>query len=273
MSEYTAQTDSVKTVTLQSEIQRARWLQGSGAAGEEVVLEVITHFVGDDSEVEVEVRAKSGGKIENAKGRVWSNRFQHSFTIPGDTTDEISFTANSRPRAFRRLTAAQGVSAEGYHQRPLGPGGGRRGDVVNLLADMEGIPDGTEVKISILEWDRDEAHDPVCGLTALVENSGIEVQWEYQYQADTEDIPSEEELEPVERHYEHPEYLFTVSLGRCRAESGKLLFKDWIELALVGADGAVLRCGSSWSCRMAPGEAGNWTRMEKRRRETFLLAK
>jgi hypothetical protein len=227
----------VKTVSLPSQIQRARWLQSSGAAGEEAVLEVLTHFVGNGSELEVEVRTKSGQTIEKTRGEMRVNRFQHSFTISEDTKEDISFSASLPKHGLTasspvlRVFPRRAITNARWDKKEA-----RRGDVVKLLADTEGIPDGTEVDISILEWDQDSAHDPVCALSTYVRESKIELEWEYQYQEDTDDIPSEEELQPVDRHYRHPEYFFKVTLDRCEAESELLLFKDWMELTLAGSD-------------------------------------
>ena len=57
----------------------------------------------------------------------------------------------------------------------------------------------------------------------------MEVEWAYEYHEDTDDIPTEEE---VEKGYQSPEYFFHVEVEGVRAESGLLAFKDWVEIEL-----------------------------------------
>ena len=100
---------------------------------------------------------------------------------------------------------------------------------------MKGVPDGTEVQIQIFEHDEGSAHDLITQFSALVEKQKVEAEWEYEYHEDTDDIPSEEE---VEKGYRPPEYFFRVEVEGIMAESGLLTFKDWIELVLTAPSGA-----------------------------------
>jgi hypothetical protein len=110
----------------------------------------------------------------------------------------------------------------------------RRGDVLKLTADVSGAQDGTEALIEIYEHDADGAHDFITKLSVLVENKKVEVEWEYEYHEDTDDIPTKEE---TEKGYNPPEYFFKVIIYGQEAKSGLLKFKDWVELELVDEDG------------------------------------
>jgi len=110
----------------------------------------------------------------------------------------------------------------------------RRGDVLQLSADVSDVPDGTEAVIEIYEHDDDGAHDFITRLSTLVDDSKVEIQWEYVYHEDTDEIPTTEE---TERGYNPPEYFFKVIIYGQEAESGRLEFKDWIEFTIDDTQG------------------------------------
>jgi len=112
----------------------------------------------------------------------------------------------------------------------------RRGDVLQLTADVEGAPDGTEALIEVWEHDEDEAHDFITKMPTMVENKRIEISWMYQYFEDTDEIPTEEE---VERGYNSPEYFFKVIIGSKEERSELLEFKDWIDIVVRDEAGQV----------------------------------
>jgi hypothetical protein len=76
----------------------------------------------------------------------------------------------------------------------------------------------------------------------VIKNSKIELDWEYEYHEDTDEIPTEEELSEYGRGYNPPEYFFTVKVadqefGKDDQASGLLLFKDWLEIRLLKRGG------------------------------------
>ena len=93
------------------------------------------------------------------------------------------------------------------------------------------------MKIIIYEFDRDGAHDKIVELPATVKNKKIELQWAYEYHEDTDEIPSDAEMQRYGRNYNPPEYFFTVKVDKQefgkKQESGLLEFKDWIEIELT----------------------------------------
>lgn len=111
-----------------------------------------------------------------------------------------------------------------------GQGVARRGDIVKMLADTQGISDGTEAMISIYEHDQDGAHDFITKFATTVKQNKIESKWDFKYHKDTDEIPTAEESE---KGYNPPEYFFEVTFEGQKAKSGLLDFKDWIEIKLV----------------------------------------
>jgi hypothetical protein len=112
----------------------------------------------------------------------------------------------------------------------------RRGDVVNLYADIDGVDNGTTAMLSIFEYDRDGSHDFIERFNWQVNEKKIEANWEFEYHEDIDEIPTQKELEKYGKSYNPPEYFFTVTLqGQefgAKQESGLLEFKDWIEIEL-----------------------------------------
>ncbi len=117
----------------------------------------------------------------------------------------------------------------------------RRGDILKLTADVENVRDDTEVLITIFEHDRDSAHDKIVEIPGLVKDKRIEVEWEYQYHEDTDELPSQEELERYGGSYNPPEYFFTITIHEEvfgeQQQSKLLVFKDWVEITYEDAEG------------------------------------
>ena len=230
MNEYQRATDSVHEIQLTSVITNAVWGRTQAAAGEEVAVEVRTQFVGDRSEVRISVHNSSGRRLDRFTGMVLGNRYRAVYTVSDRAEEAIYFEAELRRHGLSErsddmeivppvtITNAQWSAQEA-----------RRGDVLELTADVEGASDGTEAAIEIYEHDEDEAHDFITRLSAMVEDNRIETQWAYEYHEDTDEIPTAEESE---RGYNPPEYFFKVIIRGSEAESELLEFKDWIEITV-----------------------------------------
>lgn len=112
----------------------------------------------------------------------------------------------------------------------------REGDSIALLANTSNLADGTPVQITIFEYDADGRHDRVRVLFGEVENQSIRLEWEYHYQDDVDDIPTQEEAERYGGKYNPPEYFFVIEVfGKTfgHGQESKLLrFRDWIEIRL-----------------------------------------
>jgi len=113
----------------------------------------------------------------------------------------------------------------------------RTGDTVSLLARTTDLADGTPVQLTIYEYDADGRHDLVRTLFSSVASNRIQVDWQYKYHRDTDDILTQEELERYGSNYNHPEYFFVIeafgiTFGQ-NQESRMLRYKDWLELTLL----------------------------------------
>jgi hypothetical protein len=117
----------------------------------------------------------------------------------------------------------------------------RRGDIVKLTADIDGVKDYSEVTIIIYEFDNDGNHDKIVALPTTVKNKKIELLWEYEYHEDTDDIPTNEQLQKYGKSYNPPEYYFVIEVDYLRfgdnQESGLLEFKDYLEIRMRDRSG------------------------------------
>ncbi len=233
-------TDSEHEIKLTSSLIMAAWRAGAVHAGQKAVVEVQTSFVGNGAKIKITGRSDSGKKIGQLSGKIRSNSFVGEMDIDEDA--EIGDTAY-----FEADISRAGVDGESNHVPILPPievtnmkwsaGEARRGDILTLSADIKGVPGGTEVKIIIYEYDRDNIHDKIAELPAIVVDEKIEVKWEYEYHEDTDEIPTDEELQNYGNSYNPPEYFFVIEADGLKfgteQESGLLEFKDWVEIELI----------------------------------------
>lgn len=230
MPAHQGQTDKTTKVTLTSAIEHAGWTEQIAAPGGLVGLEVFCSYVGNGAELQIELADGTGKKLGSFKDVISGSRFWAPVRVPQNAKDTLEATVKLPKHGLSATTAplhllpAVEITNLKWDKQEA-----RRGDVLKLTADVKGAPDGTEAMINILEHDSDGAHDPITNFPATVKNRKIETSWEYEYQEDTDEIPTKEE---AAKGYNPPEYFFRVSVGGVTADSGLLLFKDWIEIDL-----------------------------------------
>ena len=240
MTEYTKPTDEVHVITLESKITNALWRNKAASVEEKAVFEVWTHFVGNGSDIQIKVEDKRGKKIEKLKGKVYGDYFAGSITVPQKAKDELSFTAKLPKHGLEmKSDTLKVIPPIKVTNMKWGQKEARREDVVKLSADIEGVPDETEVMIHIYEYDQDSAHDFITQFPCRVKSKKIEAEWEYEYHEDTDEIPTQQEMEEYGKNYNPPEYFFVVRVYNRKfgenQESGLLEFKDWVDLEYVNA--------------------------------------
>ncbi|MBW2662319.1 MAG: hypothetical protein JRD93_10090 [Deltaproteobacteria bacterium] len=235
MAEYTKPTDEVHVVTLVSKITHAIWRSKAACVEDKAVFEVWTHFVGNGSDIQIKVEDKRGKKIEKLKGKVYGDYFAGSVIVPKKANEELSFTAKLPKHGLEmKSDTLKVIPPITITNMKWGQKEARREDLVKLSANIEGVPDETEVMIHIYEYDQDGAHDFITKFPYRVKNKKIEVDWEYEYHEDTDEIPTDEEMKKHGNSYNPPEYFWVVDVYGKRfgdeQESGLLEFKDWIEI-------------------------------------------
>ena len=231
MYEYQRATDATHKIELPSSIDRAVWDRGVASIGEEVEFQVYTHFVGDDSEAKITIKNRSGKKLDEIAAQVYGNRCKGRWTITDKAKDAIYYEVDLKAHGIKKdseeliIVPARSITNAIWSQTEA-----RRGDVVTLTADTANFPEGTEARVVIYEYDEDSAHDLITELRGLVESNRIQVEWEYEYHEDTDEIPIDPE---TESGYSYPEYIFKVIIGSKEAQSNLLRFKDWIEFTMT----------------------------------------
>jgi hypothetical protein len=228
-------TDQIKKVELPSSIQQVLWTRPNAAVGAMVGLEVFTQFVGNNSEIKIEISDKSGKTFETIKAKISGNKFWKQIIVPEKAKDELYAEVKLLKHGLSKKSNCLYV----YPQIQIknlkwDKKEARRGDILKLTADVLNVYEGTEAEIQIWEYDDDLAHDLITKFPAIVKNNKIEAEWEYEYHEDTDDIPTEEE---TEKGYNPPEYFFRVIVAGVSADSGLLEFKDWIEITLLTYSG------------------------------------
>lgn len=234
MSRYDAQTNEVKEVQLESDIQRVFWSRITAAPGGEVGLEIITKYVGNGAEMKIELSDHSGKNHGKLTEKLVGNRHQVYVRIPENARDALYADVKLSKHGLKATSPALLlVPLLEITNVRWSASEARRGDVLTLSAEVDGVPDGTAVDITIFEHDADGAHELVTRISDLLENGKVEAEWEFEFHADNDDIATEEDSATG---YAGPEYFFRVTVHGVSVDSKILTFKDWIEFEIL--DGA-----------------------------------
>lgn len=235
MSTHKKQTNQTHRVTLPSSIEQVRWTRSRAAPGGKVGLDISTRYVGNGVGLTIKLTDRDGSTHGTFRDQIYNNRLTAEVEVPsaaaGALFAEVTFPEHwlsqtssplflTDPVAVRRATWSQDAA--------------RRGDVLTLSADVIGAPEGRAATVDIFEHDQQGAHDPITTLSTRVENGRVEVEWQYEYNEDTDRIPTGEERE---KEYRPPTYFFRVEVDGIEGESDLLPFQDWVEFKLLDAFG------------------------------------
>jgi len=231
MEKLSGQTGKVKEAKLESSIEQVLFTKNMASAGGKIGVDVFTTFVGNNSDIKIEIKDKSGKSGGTVKGKITGNRFWKTIDIPDNLKDELTATAKLSKHGLEKksntipLLPPIKISNLKWDKNEA-----KRGDILKLTGDVKGAYDGAETTIEIFEHDDDGAHDLVVSFPALVKSQKIKTEWEFQYVEDTDDIPDDNE---AENGYKNPEYFFRVGIGGVSEDSGLLKFKDFVEISLA----------------------------------------
>ena len=236
--EHRQQTDQIKKIQLPSSLERVAWTKRTASADALVGFEILTSFVGNGSQIEIELSDHTGKRFGKYKERICGNRFWAQIKIPSEAKEALYADVKLPKHGLQMKSGplivlpAVDITNAKWDKKEA-----RRGDILKLTADVKGIPDGTEGLIEIWEHDADGAHDLITKFPVTVKGKKVEAEWEYEYHEDTDEIATEEELKKYGNKYNPPEYFFRVKVAETSADSGLLEFKDWIEISLVDRKG------------------------------------
>ncbi|MFQ5498512.1 MAG: hypothetical protein ACE5FH_02465 [Candidatus Zixiibacteriota bacterium] len=241
---FTKATDEEHEIKLEPVLIFADWQSNMAIGGQAVPFEIRTSMVGEGAPIKVVGKSANGKKLGKIKGVMKRNRFTDRFDIPDDIElgDEVYFEVklpkNDLSDESHTIPAFPPVEVSNLKWSAAEA---RRGDVVTLSGDVKGLPAGAEVVVIIYEHDQDNCHDKITELPATVVDQKIELKWEYEYHEDTDEIPTDDEMQRYGGSYNPPEYFFAVKVGDTeygdKQSPGLLTFKDWIEIKLVNQYG------------------------------------
>jgi len=236
--EHRNQTDQAKQVKLPSQIERVAWTTRRAMNGALVGLEILTHFVGNRSELEIELSDQSGKSFGKFKERLSGNRFWTKIKVPSEAKQAL-YADVKLPKQGLQMKSSPMIILPAIEITNLNwsQDEARDGDLVKLSADVKGAADGESGEIEVWEYDSDGAHDFISRFPIYVKNNKVEAEWEYEYHEDRDEIPTQEELEKYGNRYNPPEYFFKVNIcdhivGN-KQESKLLAFRDWFEILLT----------------------------------------
>jgi hypothetical protein len=243
-SKFTKPTDSAEEIKLESALIYADWRQGAAYAGGRAGFEVVTVFVGNGATIEISGKSEKGKKLGKIKDVMEANKYVGFFDIPADTEpgDHVSFEAKLPANSIGGESGTIPVyPAPVVTNMKWSAKEARRGDVLKLTADIDKVPGGTEALVTIFEYDRDGAHDKIAEIPAVIKDMKLDVEWEYEYHEDVDELPTSEEARRYGSSYNPPEYFFVIDINGFKAgmqrESGILAFKDYIEISLLDVEG------------------------------------
>lgn len=250
MPEHTTPTDEIKEIELPSAIQQVLWIQQRVAAGAKAGIEIYTQYVGNNSDLEIELSDHTGKKHGTEKGKISANRASIEIIVP-EKAEQILYANVKLPKHSLEMKSNPLVVLPPIEITNLkwDKEEARRGDILKLTADVKGAQDGSEAEIEIWEHDADGVHDLITKIPVVVKNDKVETDWEYEYHEDTDDIPTEEE---TEKGYNPPEYFFRVKISGTSEDSELLKFKDWVGIQFNDMNGEP-KSGHEYIIKLADG--------------------
>lgn len=241
MPSYTKPTDTAHKIMLESHLIYALWTYNRAHAGQEAEFEVKTSLVGNGAKIKITCKTENGKNLEKTEGVVYNNYYVGKILIPEKVKpDEMIFfeaelpkhglqeESNSIPvRPPIKVTKIQ------WDRKEV-----KRQDVVTMTCQFQsGVEDDDGAVVLIYEHNPNSCDIKVVSIPTTIKDNKIEMKWEFDYQDDTAQIPTDGEMKPYQKNYAHPQFYFMVVIDGVRIgekmESGLLKFKDEITIAVV----------------------------------------
>lgn len=245
MPAYTKPTDTAHKIQLESHLIYALWMSGLAHAGQEAELEVRTSLVGNGAKIKITCKTENGRKLDKVEGTVFNNRYAGKVLVPEKCKpdDMIFFEAELPKHGLKGesnsipVRPAIKVSKLQWDRTEV-----KRGDVVTLTCQFDsGVEDDDDATVIIYEHNPNSNDTKVVSFPTIIKNNTIELQWQFEYQDDTAQIPTDDEMKPYKKNYANPQFYFVVVVDGVKIgdkrESGLMKFKDSIELKYSEFDG------------------------------------
>jgi hypothetical protein len=244
MPAYTKPSDETHKIQAESRLIYAIWSHPRAHAGQEAAVEVRTSFVGEGAKIRITCYTEKGKRLEKIEGVVLNNRFNGTIIIPDKVKpdDMIYFEAELPKHRLKGesnsipVRPAIQVSKIQWDRREV-----KREDVVTMTCQFEsGVMDDDEAIVVIYEHNPNSCDFKVVSIPTTVKNNKVEMQWGFEYQDATDQIPTDAQMQPFQKSYANPEFFFMVVVDGIRIgekrESGLMKFVDELIFECVNDD-------------------------------------
>jgi hypothetical protein len=245
MPVYQIQTDTAKKIQLQSHLIYSLWMNKCAHAGQEAQVEVKTSLVGNGAKIKITCKNDGGKKLDKVEGVVFNNKFEGTVLVPDNVKPDVMVF-------FEVELPKHGLKGES-NLIPVRPAiqatklqwdrtEVKRKDTVVLTCQFKsGVEDDDDAVVIICEHNPNSCDVKVVSIPTKIKANKIELQWEFDYQDDTAQIPTDNEMQKFSKNYANPQFYFVVVVDGVKVgenrESGLLKFKDSIELKYTEFDG------------------------------------
>jgi hypothetical protein len=259
MNTYTKPSGQPQKIKVESHLIYSLWSCGIAHADTEAPFIVKTSLVGEGAEIKVKLKDDKGKTLEKKSDKIFGNCYRGWIGIPDKVRMdamlylEVELSKHGLNGESNQIPAGPAIKAKSmkWSQSEV-----KRGDVVKMQVDFVDLPDKTEAIVRVFEFDQNGNNDPVISIPTEINGNRLEVQWEYQYHDETDQIPSQADLQPYQKKYQQPQYFFVVDIDGCligtKQESGFLKFNDAVALSLVNYDGTA-RANETYKITFADG--------------------
>lgn len=229
MPPYKGQTDETTEIELPSAIEQVQWRQWIAAPGGIAGLEVFTKYVGSNAELEITLTDKNGKKHGVVKDKLHNNHYQTRTRVPTAARTALFATVKLPKHGLEKKSPALLLTepftlTRAQWDRPIVC----RGDVLPLTAEVKGLPDGTEVTVSVWEHDPDGAHERLTFFPGLVVDGKVAAEWAFDYHGDMDAATTGRDGQPLQ-------FFYRVEKDGIHVDSNLIKF-IWLIVELVGMD-------------------------------------
>ncbi|NLD93589.1 MAG: hypothetical protein GX639_13090, partial [Fibrobacter sp.] len=215
--------------------------------------------------IEIKGKSSEGKAPGTIKGEVRNNCFYGKLTIPEKVKDgaEIWFEAKL-PKHGCKLESDKiparpiiEMSRMEWDRKIV-----HRGQIAKATIEFaDGVTDGTKATMSIYEYSPEGYHTKVLRQPMIVENSKLELNWEFDYK-DVDKIPTQAELEPKGRSYAPPKFFFVADINGVRVGEdlmgGLLEFRDLMKIKMYDPFGVLMK-NEKFKVKFANGNKKEYT--------------
>jgi hypothetical protein len=245
MPSFTKPTDTAHKIQLESHLIYALWMYKRAHAGQEAELEVKTSLVGNGAKIKITCKNENGKKLDKTEGVVFNNFYRGKVLVPENVKpDEMIFFEAELPKHGLKgesnsipVRPPIQVTQLQWDRKEV-----KREDIVTLTCQFQsGVEDDDDAIVIIYEHNPNSCDLKVVSIPTVIKDNKIEMQWKFDYQDDTSQIPTDEEMKPYQKNYANPQFYFVVVVDGVKTgenrESGLMKFLDQIKIQVYDESG------------------------------------